>query len=989
MATLNLTVVFLFLSSLGIIKLTSCTEDNQTNVNVKCIHTEREALLSFKRGLTDPSGRLSSWIGEDCCQWRGVECNNQSGHVTKLHLQNPYRYPYPYEFYYIYPIIEYQKSCLRGEISSSLTHLKYLNYLDLSSNDFEGIQVPEFFGNLKNLRYLNVSLANFSGEIPPHLGNLSSLIHLDLHYNNDMHATNLGWLSSLSSLKYLDLGEFNLSRAGADWLHAVNMLPSLLELHLSGCELESLPPSLPFINSTSLFVLDLSENQFNSSILQWLLNLTSLTKLDLSSNSFQGSIPYDFVNLRNLEHLDLSSNQITGQLPSFCGNLCKLETLDLSGNKFCGNIDELFGNSTACLNNSLESLDLSFNELVGNIPDSLGRLGSLRYLFLYHNSFSGSIPASIGNLSSLQELYLYGNKMNGTIPESFGQLSKLVHLELDGNFWEGVITEAQLMNLTSLEYFRLTTDKNQSLVFNVTYNWVPPFRLKYLQLDKCLIGPKFPIWLQVQSELIYLALTNAGISDAIPEEWVSKVSELTTLDLSYNQIIGKLSHRFIFPNVSFIDLSYNRFNGPIPLSFANVAQLFLKGNFFSGPIPSNISDLMPKLNILDLSENLLSGTIPLSIMKLNDLQGLFLRSNQLSGELPHHGIESQRLLVVDISYNNLSGKIPSSMGFLSSLYVLVLSNNNLHGEIPSSLQNCSLESIDLGGNHLSGNLPLWIQSDISIIRLRSNLFSGIIPRQWCNLQFLHILDLAQNNIFGGIPHCLDNLTALVYGNSSRMFSDQIGYIEKAIIVTKGRELEYDKTLKFVTIIDLSGNNLTGGIPDELTSLRGLGTLNLSMNHLTGNIPKNIGNLRWLETLDLSKNSLFGPIPESMSSLTSLAHLNLSFNNLSGRIPHGNQLQTLNDASIYKGNPSLCGSLLPTKCPGDETSDGPTFTSGSIEDKQDGDDTERLWFYVCIGLGFVVGFWSVCGTLLVDVQEVEASGADSLKGNLETFADVWD
>uniref|UniRef100_A0A2N9G820 Uncharacterized protein n=1 Tax=Fagus sylvatica TaxID=28930 RepID=A0A2N9G820_FAGSY len=731
MTTLNLTVVFLLLSSLGIIKLTSCTEDNQTNVNVKCIHTEREALLSFKRGLTDPSGRLSSWIGEDCCQWRSVECNNQSGHVTKLHLQNPY----PYPFYYSYPDTEwttYQKSCLRGKISSSLTHLKYLNYLDLSSNDFEGIQVPEFFGNLKNLRHLNVSFANFSGEIPPHLGNLSSLIHLDLHGNNDMHAKNLGWLSSLSSL---------------------------------------------------------------------------------NSNSFQGSIPYDFVNLRNLEHLALSVNHIT---------------------------------------------------------------------------------ASIGNLSSLQELHLSGNKMNGTIPESFGQLSKLVSLYLDENSWEGVITEAQLMNLTSLEYFTLTTNKNQSLVFNVTYNWVPPFRLKYLELDKCLIGPKFPIWLQVQSELIDLVITNAGISDVIPEEWVSKASELTSLDLS--------------------------FNGPIPLSFTNVAELYLQGNFFSGPIPSNISDLMPELNTLDLSENHLNGTIPLSIMKLNNLEGLFLRSNQLSGELPHHWNESQTLQVVDISYNNLSGKIPSSMGFLSSLYVLVLSNNNLHGEIPSSLQNCSFESIDLGGNHLSGNLPLWIQSDISIIRLRSNLFSGIIPRQWCNLQFLHILDLAQNNIFGGIPQ--------LFGQ-----------------------------------FDCFGNNLTGGIPDELTSLRGLGTLNLSMNHLTGNIPKNIGNLRWLETLDLSKNSLFGPIPESMSSLTSLANLNLSFNNLSGRIPHGNQLQTLNDASIYKGNPSLCGSLLPTKCPGDETSDGPTFTSGSVEDKQDGDDTERLWFYVCIGLGFGVGFWSVCWHLI--------------------------
>ena len=102
----------------------------------------------------------------------------------------------------------------------------------------------------------------------------------------------------------------------------------------------------------------------------------------------------------------------------------------------------------------------------------------------------------------------------------------------------------------------------------------------------------------------------------------------------------------------------------------------------------------------------------------------------------------------------------------------------------------------------------------------------------------------------------------------------------------------------------------------------------------------------------------------MSSLTSLAHLNLSFNNLVGRILSGNQLQTLNDASIYEGNRSLCGSPLPTKCPRDETSDEPNFIGGSFEEKYGGDDFERLWFCICIGVGFVVGFWSVCGTLLV-------------------------
>ena len=63
---------------------------------------------------------------------------------------------------------------------------------------------------------------------------------------------------------------------------------------------------------------------------------------------------------------------------------------------------------------------------------------------------------------------------------------------------------------------------------------------------------------------------------------------------------------------------------------------------------------------------------------------------------------------------------------------------------------------------------------------------------------------------------------------------------------------------------------------------------------------------------------------------------------------------------------MCGSPLLTKGPGDETSDGPTFSdgSGSAEDKQDGDGIERLWFNISIGLGFVVSFWSVCGTLLV-------------------------
>jgi Leucine-rich repeat (LRR) protein len=55
--------------------------------------------------------------------------------------------------------------------------------------------------------------------------------------------------------------------------------------------------------------------------------------------------------------------------------------------------------------------------------------------------------------------------------------------------------------------------------------------------------------------------------------------------------------------------------------------------------------------------------------------------------------------------------------------------------------------------------------------------------------------------------------------------------------------------------DLSCNNLSGEIPDRVTSLPGLIGLNLSHNQWTGMIPPNIGLLKSLESLDLSTNQL--------------------------------------------------------------------------------------------------------------------------------------
>jgi hypothetical protein len=203
-----------------------------------------------------------------------------------------------------------------------------------------------------------------------------------------------------------------------------------------------------------------------------------------------------------------------------------------------------------------------------------------------------------------------------------------------------------------------------------------------------------------------------------------------------------------------------------------------------------------------------------------------------------------------------------------------------------------------------------------------------------------------------------------------------------VLVFKGREYLFDDSIiPLVYSIDLSSNNLSGEIPDNITRLLRLVNLNLSMNHLTGRIPEKIGNLHMLESLDLSRNEIAGPIPESLSSLTFLNHLNLSFNNLSGEIPHGNQLQTLDDPSIYEGNPLLCGSPLSTKCVRHETANGSNGVNHN-----DGSGIESLSFYISMTAGFIFGFWGVCGTLAVKTSWRQAyfRSFDNLKERVIVF-----
>ncbi|XP_044464199.1 receptor-like protein EIX2 [Mangifera indica] len=985
---MNLTTALLFLEllTIAINNISFCNGSSYTG----CIESERKALLRIKQDLTDSSNRLASWTGEgNCCKWVGIVCDNITGHVLELKLQSPIN---PIDFEYAsQPEIEaYYNSKLGGQVSPSLLELKQLVHLDLSLNFFGGIQVPKFLGSLRNLIYLNLSDAGFGDRIPHQIGNLTNLQFLDLSNNTSLYAEDLSWLSCLSSLKHLDFTHADLSRA-SEWLSVMNPLPSLEVLRLSYCQILHLP-SLQIANLSSLRVLDLSQNYCDNLLVpRWVFELSHLVHLDLSYNSFGGAIPNGLQNLTSLRSLNLAFNAFNYSIPDWLYKFKYLELLSLQWNKFQGLIPHALGNLTSvkviflsynyelegriprsfgslcnlsaialidvnmsqeiseildvfsgCVSEKLESLDLTNSQLSGNFTNQLGKFRNLKTLNLRNNSISGPIPSVLGKLSSLVNLDLSHNKLNGFIPLSLGNMSSMEHLDLSSNKLNGSLFPIHFVNLTKLSFFYASQN---TLTMEVYPDWKPPFQLRVLGLRSCHIGLQFPSWVLLQKKLSHLDISNSGISDVIPNQFWKSISGYNYLNLSHNQIYGKIPNLIEANQLESLDLSSNNFSGPVPQLSFEVFGLDVSNNALSGSL----------FHFLSCGTN-----------ESKEFRVLNFENNSLSGDLPDCWANWSYLWVLNLNNNNFSGNLPTSLGSLPSIESLHVRKNHFSGMIPVSLKNCkTLVALDIGENEFSGRVPAWIGEELPkmlFLNLRSNKFQGPLPIELCHLASLQILDLAYNNLVGSIPRCINNFSDMVIMNNSadKLIEYRINYgnfLEDALLVMKGKMVEYNTILNLVRIVDLSSNNFSGEIPAEVTDLRALQSLNLSHNSFTGKIPKNIGAMKSLESIDLSHNQLSGEIPHSITSLSFLSRLNFSNNKLIGKIPVGTQLQSL-DASCFSGN-ELCGSPLPDCFNATRT---PQSQRGGRKASK---EHEVDWFYVSMGPGFVVGFWIIIGPLAVN------------------------
>ncbi|XP_026399890.1 putative receptor-like protein kinase At3g47110 [Papaver somniferum] len=264
-------------------------------------------------------------------------------------------------------------------------------------------------------------------------------------------------------------------------------------------------------------------------------------------------------------------------------------------------------------------------------------------------------------------------------------------------------------------------------------------------------------------------------------------SRVTVLNLRAMSLTGS-----IYPhigNLTFLQnlrLSNNSFNGEIPQEVGRLFRLqflYLTNNSLQGEIPNNLTGkiVCTKLIYLFLTGNQLTGKLP---TQLGSLYKLVVNIPPEIGKL-------SRLEFFQVSGNNLSGTIPAQLFNISSIYLFAVTGNQLHISVPPNVGNAlpNLRSLAVGGNLFSGSLPTSISnvSGLSQLEFSRNQFTGHVPPNLGSLQDLVRLILGENQLGTGEADDLNFLSSL--SNCSHL-----------------------------EVLALTGNNLSGQLPDSIANL---------------------------------------------------------------------------------------------------------------------------------------------------------------------------
>ncbi|GMI85945.1 receptor-like kinase in flowers 1 [Hibiscus trionum] len=285
--------------------------------------------------------------------------------------------------------------------------------------------------------------------------------------------------------------------------------------------------------------------------------------------------------------------------------------------------------------------------------------------------------------------------------------------------------------------------------------------------------------------VVRIVLKGYNLPGILPPQLV-KLPYLREIDFAYNYLNGTIPSEWASMKLTFISLLVNRLSGEIPKylgKFTTLTYLSLEANQFFGPIPPELGDLV-NLKTLLLSSNQLTGNLPGTLSLLRSLTDFRINDNNFNGRIPSFIQNWGQLRRLEMHASGLKGPIPASLFLLRKLLVLrisdiqgpskgfpmlrntkglvklVLRNCNISGKIPDYIWAMEyLEMLDLSFNNLFGEIPTSITADrLKFVFLSGNLLGGDVPDSI--LKQGSSIDLSYNDFNWQGPEksvCQDNL----------------------------------------------------------------------------------------------------------------------------------------------------------------------------------------------------------------------------------------
>ncbi|XP_057738346.1 probable LRR receptor-like serine/threonine-protein kinase RFK1 isoform X2 [Arachis stenosperma] len=297
--------------------------------------------------------------------------------------------------------ITLKRLSLPGALPPQLVKLPFLQDIDFAYNCLNGT-IPKEWASM-NLTSISLLVNRLSGEIPKHLGNITTLTYLMLEANN------------FSGVVPPELGK-------------------LINLH----------------------TLVLSSNQLTGNLPSALAGLQNLTDFRISSNNFTGTIPDFIKNWKFLQRLEMHGSGLEGPIPSSISLLKNLLQLRISDIKSPSQVFPSLQSMTALTTLVLRNCNLS-----GEIPSYIWTLTNLATLDVSFNKLVGKIPEVI-NVKRMRYIYLTGNMLSGNVPKSILKDGSSIDLSYNNFTWQGPEQPAcqEDMNL-NVNLFRSSMMKNK------------------------------------------------------------------------------------------------------------------------------------------------------------------------------------------------------------------------------------------------------------------------------------------------------------------------------------------------------------------------------------------------------------------------------------------------------------------------------------------------------------------------------------------------